>query len=98
MADGAQRQAALGFVFMLKNKVLCTIAFKPILSCLDFWCLSLGMASLTMTGASNTPFVLYGISSISFSKFLMTLSIIGQTAFDRMHPCRILALRLEWCF
>lgn len=80
------------------NTTLCTIAFKSILPYLDSWCLSLHVASLTMTGASNIPFVLYGVSSIPFSKFLITLSIVGQTTFDRMHPCLILALRLEWCF
>lgn len=27
----------------------------------------------------------------------MILSVMGQTTFDRMHLCLILALRLPWC-
>lgn len=83
----AELRGGRPWVWYSHKKALCTSAFKSILPCLDSCYLSLGVASLTMTGVSNTPFVFYGVSSIPFRKFLMTLSIMGQTAFDRMHPC-----------
>lgn len=61
--------------YSCKKKSLCTIAFKSILPYLDPWFLSLVVASLTTTGASNTPFVLYSVSSIPFSEFLMTFQL-----------------------
>lgn len=69
------RQPWAWYLCKKKKKSALHHCLKSILPYLDPWYLSFDMASLTMTGASNTPFVLCGVSSIPFSKFLMTFQL-----------------------